>query len=183
VRLAIDAVQTDPDPAKRFLPVQIQDPNFPGRIALGKLTFLDNSVQNGTGTIQLRAMVDENHDATNSPILWPGQFVRPVRLILRTLHNAMLVPNQALQVGQNGPYVFVISMSDMTVQMCPVTLGQRQADKTVVLTGLSPGQTVVTSGQLMLIPGFKVAIDPSAPSSQPASTMPSTLPVEKLAQR
>ena len=118
---------------------------------LGALTFIDNAVQPGAGTVRARATT-ENHDRA----LWAAQFVR-VRLILETLKNAMLVPSSAVQIGQNGPYVFVVK-SDSTLDLRQVKPGQRQeGEMTVITQGVTPGESVVTRGQLQLAPGMKVA--------------------------
>lgn len=116
----------------------------------GDLYFIDNAVQPGAGTVKARA-VTSNPDRA----LWPSQFVR-VRLILDVIKEAMLVPSGAVQIGQNGPYVFVVK-SDSTLDLRPVKSGQRQGDLTVITDGLKVGETVVTSGQLQLAPGAKVA--------------------------
>jgi multidrug efflux system membrane fusion protein len=117
----------------------------------GQLTFIDNAVQPGVGTVRARATTD-NHDRA----LWPAQFVR-VRLILETLQNAMLVPGGAVQIGQNGPYVFVVK-PDSTLDLRQVKPGQKQdGDMAVITEGVKPGEMVVTQGQLQLSPGMKVA--------------------------
>jgi membrane fusion protein, multidrug efflux system len=128
---------------------------------VGELTFIDNTVQPGAGTVRARATT-ENHDRA----LWPAQFVR-VRLILETLKNAMLVPGNAVQIGQNGPYMFVVK-ADSTLDLRQVKPGQRQdGDTTVIINGVKPGEIVVTRGQLQLAPGMKVAAqeDKSSQSS------------------
>jgi multidrug efflux system membrane fusion protein len=128
---------------------------------VGELTFIDNTVQPGAGTVRARATT-ENHDRA----LWPAQFVR-VRLILETLKNAMLVPGNAVQIGQNGPYIFVVK-ADSTLDLRQVKSGQRQdGDTTVIINGVKPGEIVVTRGQLQLAPGMKVAAqeDKSSQSS------------------
>lgn len=118
---------------------------------LGKLTFIDNAVQPGAGTVRARATTDNTDHA-----LWPAQFVN-VRLILDTLKEAMLVPSSAVQVGQNGPYIFVVK-PDSTLDLRPVHPGQKQdGDMTVLKDGVKPNETVVTRGQLQLAPGMKVA--------------------------
>jgi multidrug efflux system membrane fusion protein len=134
-------------------PLQVLTENENDKIppVRGELTFIDNAVQPGVGTVRARATT-ENRDRA----LWPAQFVR-VRLILETLKNAMLVPSNAVQVGQNGPYAFVVK-PDSTLELRQLKPGQRQdADTTVILNGLKPGETVVTRGQLQLAPGMKVA--------------------------
>ncbi len=116
----------------------------------GKLYFIDNAVQAGAGTVRVRGITD-NPDR----LLWPGAFVR-VRLVLDVLQNAQLVPSGAVQIGQKGPFVFVVK-PDSTVDIRPVTAGQRQdGDLTVIREGLQAGETVVVTGQLQLAPGAKV---------------------------
>lgn len=122
----------------------------------GDLTFVDNTVDPTTGTIQLKGTFS-NLDNT----LWPGQFVT-VALTLSELTNAVAVPSQAIQTGQNGEYVFVIK-SDQTVELRPVTIGLDHAGLTEVTDGLHAGETVVTDGQLRLKPGS--AITRTAPPS------------------
>ncbi len=141
----------------------MQTPDNPGREVVGEVTFLDNAVQDGTGTIKLRATVpNENRE------LWPGQFVH-VRLILNTLKDAKLIPAEAVQVGQVGPFVLVIH-ADKTAEQRSITPGQRQGEQIVALNGLKAGEVVVQTGQLMVIPGQPVTIIPAAaPPTQGAS--------------
>jgi membrane fusion protein, multidrug efflux system len=137
-----------------------EDDNVPART--GDLYFIDNAVQPGVGTVKARA-VTPNPDRA----LWPSQFVR-VRLILDILKEAKLVPSGAVQIGQNGPYVFVVK-PDSTLELRPVKPGQRQDDLTVVSDGLKPGETVVVSGQLQLAPGTKVVAQPIETPSDSSS--------------
>jgi multidrug efflux system membrane fusion protein len=133
----------------------------------GELTFLDNSVQDGSGTVKLRATI-----ANADRRLWPGQFVR-VQLVLRTVKNAVLVPSQATQISQQGPYVWVVKNDD-TAELRPVTLGQQQGELVVVETGVRPGERIVTSGQLGIAPGAKVHVQQAAApeGTPPAATQP-----------
>lgn len=131
------------------------DPENSGRA--GELTFLDNSVQNGTGTVNLRATTP-NADRH----FWPGQFVN-VRLILSTARGAVLIPNQAAQISQQGPFVYVIKQ-DNTAELRPVTLGQRQGDNVVVTKGLTDSESVVVTGQLAVHPGAPVRIQTNPPA-------------------
>jgi multidrug efflux system membrane fusion protein len=124
----------------------------------GTLYFIDNAVQAGAGTVKLRG-VTPNPDRA----LWPSQFVK-VRLILDILKGAKLVPNTAVQIGQNGPYLFVVK-SDSTLELRQVKPGQRQNDLTVITDGVQPGEMVVTSGQLQLSPGMKVNPRPDESSN------------------
>jgi multidrug efflux system membrane fusion protein len=126
----------------------------------GSLTFFDNAVQNATGTINLRATV-----ANADHHFWPGEFVN-VRLILSTQANAVLIPSEATQISQKGPFVYVIH-ADNTAELRPVTLGQRQGDDVVATSGVAAGERVVLTGQLTIIPGGQVIVAPP-----PASPMP-----------
>ena len=133
----------------------------------GDLYFIDNAVQPGSGTVKARG-VTPNPDRA----LWPSEFVR-VRFILDMLKNATLVPSQAVQVSQSGPFVFVVK-PDNTVDLRPVKPGQRQeGDLTVVESGVKPDEPVVVTGQLALAPGAKVAPQPyEAQSSSNAQESP-----------
>lgn len=117
----------------------------------GELTFVDNAVDTTTGTIQLKATF-----ANTDSALWPGQFVQ-VTMTLAQVPRAVVVPAQAIQTGQNGDYVFVVN-SDQAVEMRPVKTGQSVGGATVISSGLKPGETVVTDGQLNLVSGRKVSI-------------------------
>jgi len=128
----------------------------------GKIEFLDNAVQNGTGTVNMRATI-----ANRDQHFWPGQFVN-VRLILATQRGAVLVPNQATQISQQGPFVMVVKPDD-TAEVRPVTLGQRQGNEVVVISGVSKDERVIVSGQMLVRPGGKVKI---AASAGPASNQP-----------
>jgi membrane fusion protein, multidrug efflux system len=126
---------------------------------IGRVEFLDNAVQNGTGTVNLRAtMSNPDHH------FWPGQFV-DVKLIVNTEKNAVLIPNEATQVSQRGPFVYVVKDDD-TAELRPIKLGQRQGDQIVVTDGLEPGARVVLAGQMLVRPGGKVRVDPSSPGNQ-----------------
>ena len=119
------------------------------RPAQGGLTFVDNAVDNSTGTIKLKGTF-ENRDRR----LWPGQFVN-VALTLTTQRNAVVMPFSALQAGQQGQYVFVVK-PDLTVESRPVVIARTLDDLAVVAQGVAPGEKVVTDGQLQLIPGTRV---------------------------
>jgi multidrug efflux system membrane fusion protein len=171
--LGLDPIYTDFTVAENDLPlvrkylggpnVKVQTYLPDGSITprLGDLYFIDNAVQPGSGTVKARG-VTPNPDRA----LWPSEFVR-VRFILDTLKNAMLVPSQAVQVSQSGPFVFVVK-SDNTVDLRSVKPGQRQeGDLTVIEGSVKPGETVVVTGQLALSPGGKVAPQPYAAQSPP----------------
>jgi len=88
--------------------------------------------------------------------LWPGQFVNVV-ITLTTERNAVIVPSAALQTGQEGQYVFVVK-PDFTVDLRTVTIARSTGEYTVIARGVSPGEKVVTDGQINLIPGVHVEI-------------------------
>ena len=117
----------------------------------GHLTFLDNTINPNTGTINLKATFD-NADSC----LWPGQFVNVV-LLLGMQPKAVVIPSEAVQMGQQGSFVFVVK-SDLTVESRPITPGARMDHQTVIEKGLSAGEIVVTDGQLKLTPGAKVVL-------------------------
>jgi multidrug efflux system membrane fusion protein len=123
----------------------------------GMLTFMDNSVQSSTGTVKLRATL-ENKDR----YFWPGQFVN-TRLILATKKDAVLVPVQAQQIGQQGPFVYIVK-PDQTAEMRPITPGQRQGDLLVVESGVQSGEKVIVSGQMSVQPGGKVMVTNDKPT-------------------
>ena len=120
----------------------------------GVLTFIDNAVNQATGTIKLKGTFSNTVKK-----LWPGQFVTAV-LTLTSQPNALVVPSQSIQSGQKGQYVFVIK-NDLTVEDRPVNVGMTLNTETVIEKGLQPGEKVVTDGQLRLVPGAKVQIKKS----------------------
>lgn len=124
-------------------------PNDSGAAEQGVISFLDNMVDPTTGTIKLKGTFPNKQRR-----LWPGQFVNVV-LTLTTLPNAVTVPAQAVQTGQEGLFVFVVK-PDRTVVMRSVVTGVTYNGETVVDKGLSGGETVVTDGQLQLTPGSQV---------------------------
>ena len=128
----------------------------------GRVEFLDNAVQNATGTVNLRVTLS-NADRH----FWPGQFVN-VKLVLATEKGAVLVPNQAAQISQQGPFVYVVK-SDDTAELRPVKLGQRQGYNVVIAGGVAPNERVVLAGQMLVRPGGKVRVA-GAPSSAGATS-------------
>lgn len=148
------------------LEVEVTIPEEPGEPIRGKLTFIDNLVDELTGTIKLRATL-----ANPDRRLWPGQFVQ-VRLILRTLVGAVLVPVPAVQTGAAGLFVYVVS-KDSVAEMRTVKVGQDHDDRVVLLEGVAAGETVITNGQLAVMPGGKVKIEEPAPPSPSPGASPS----------
>lgn len=138
--------------------------------ARGTLTFVNNTVDTTTGTIQLKATFENVDNA-----LWPGQFAT-ITMTLRTEANVIVVPSQAIQVGQQGQYVFVVK-PDATVESRPVVVAFANGPITVLRQGVRAGERVVTDGQLRLAPGARVDVKMAgpaapAPSPGPAATSP-----------
>jgi multidrug efflux system membrane fusion protein len=124
-------------------------PKESGAPVAGDLDFVDNAIDVTTGTIQLKGKF-ANVDRT----MWPGQFVDTV-LTLTTQNNAIVIPSQAVQTGQQGQFVFAVK-DDMTVESRNIVTGRTISGETVVDSGLRPGERVVTDGQLRLVPGSKI---------------------------
>jgi len=138
--------------AGRKLPVVATRQDDATQKETGYLSFIDNTVDASTGTIKLKGTF-QNADHR----LWPGEFVR-VTLQLTMQSNAVVVPNQAVQTGQDGPFVYVVNLADKKVEMRPVVTGTRVDQDLVINRGLQPGETIVTEGQLRLAPGSAVQI-------------------------
>ncbi|HMK30778.1 MAG TPA: efflux RND transporter periplasmic adaptor subunit [Terriglobales bacterium] len=146
--------------AARPLAVEAYIPNETKPI-VGKLAFIDNTVDPLTGTIKMKGEYS-NRDHR----LWPGLFTNVV-LTLRTQANALLVPSVAIQTGQAGPFVFVVK-KDNTAEMRPVKVDRIIDNQTVLSSGVQGGERVVIDGQLRLVPGAKVAL--SAPGGTNGAT-------------
>jgi multidrug efflux system membrane fusion protein len=151
--------------AQGTLRTEVRLPDGPDSPRSGELTFLDNVVQDTTGTVKLRATI-MNSDHR----FWPGRFVK-VRLILRIRQAAVLVPAAAPQLSAQGPFVYVVK-DDLTAELRPVTLGQRQGDLVVVEQGVRPGERVVVTGQLGVTPGGKVRAEDYPPAGAPPGASP-----------
>ncbi|MDR3640102.1 MAG: efflux RND transporter periplasmic adaptor subunit [Humidesulfovibrio sp.] len=146
------------------LRVQAAAPGMEDHPEVGSLTFIDNQVEAGTGTVLMKARFDnpEGH-------LWPGQFVT-VGLVLKTVPKAVVVPDRAVQTGPAGTYVFIIK--DGKAEMRTVTVGFRVNQFLVIEHGLSAGETVVVEGHLRLVPGAPVAATPLRETTEPAPAKP-----------
>jgi multidrug efflux system membrane fusion protein len=153
------------------LRVSASFPSDEGRPEIGVLEFVDNAVDRATGTIRLKAVF------TNAERrLWPGQFIN-VALTLTTQQNAVVIPSEAVQVGQEGQHVFVVK-PDKTVEVRPVTIGITNEGEAVIAQGLTAGEQVVKEGQFLLGPGSRIEVKNStavtgagkAEGKRPAST-------------
>lgn len=150
------------------LPVSVIDSRGAAIQETGKLTFIDNNIDASTGTIQLKATF-----ANAQEQLWPGQFVE-VHLRLRTLHGALTVPDEAIQIGPDTSFVYIVR-PDNTAEYRPVTTGPSFAGRTVIAKGVAEGEAVVTEGQLRLTPDARVTI-----RSTKGATNSGTLPSDGL---
>jgi multidrug efflux system membrane fusion protein len=137
--------------AKGKLAVTAQPPNDEDAPATGLINFIDNAVDPTTGQIKVKGTF-----ANTDRRLWPGQYVN-VNVTLSTEPNAIVAPSLAVQTGQQGTYVFVVK-PDKTVELRPVVVERTSDDNSVIKSGLKPGETVVTDGQLRLTPGSRVTI-------------------------
>jgi multidrug efflux system membrane fusion protein len=137
--------------AQRQLDVEAAPPNETAPPAIGRISFVDNQVDQTTGTIRIKATFPNE-----SRRLWPGQFVN-VSVRLSSEANAIVVPSVAVQNGPDGQYVFVVK-TDQTVEMRPVTVARTAGRETVLREGVKIGETVVTDGQLRLVPGSRISV-------------------------
>lgn len=128
---------------------QVQSPNGHLEPIKGDVAYFDNAVDAASNTVTVRASVPNTDD-----VLWPGQYVNVI-VTLRTEPNAVVVPNAALQAGQNGPYVYVVGKGD-TAELRQVTISRSIGGETVVATGVQAGEAVVTGGQLRINNGARV---------------------------
>jgi multidrug efflux system membrane fusion protein len=135
--------------ARGQLAVEVTTPSKPEQIREGTLSFLDNTVSSQAGTVLLRATMP-NADR----YLWPGQYVN-VSLTLQVLKGALVVPNQTVQVGGNGDYLFAVNAGN-TVEQRQVKQGARYRELVIISKGVTAGETVVVEGQLALSQGAKV---------------------------
>ena len=136
--------------AQGSLRVEARLPGDSEAPVVGRIAFVDNAVDASTGMIQLKGTFP-NADRR----LWPGQFVNVVTR-LATDPDAIVVPSVAIQMGQQGSYVFIVK-DDRTVDLRPVVVARTNGAETVVEKGIQEGETVVTDGQLRLVPGSRVS--------------------------
>jgi len=130
--------------------------------AEGRLTFIDNGVDMTTGMFKLKGTF-QNKDRR----LWPGQFV-DVALELSTQKNAVVVPTKAIQIGQQGEYVYVVR-ADSTAELRPVKTAGTYQNLTLVSDGLKTGEHVIVNGQLRVAPNAKVMVQSTLSGTKPAT--------------
>ena len=146
-----DLVRIRQASGKEGLVVRGEIPGDEANPVMGKLSLVDNTVDPATGTVRLKAtFINEDRR------LYPGQFVNVV-LTLGIANQAVVVPTQAVQIGQDKSFVYVVK-ADGTAEMRTVKIGTAMDTMTVVDEGLKPGEQVVTDGQLRIVPGAKVQV-------------------------
>ena len=143
------------------LKVEVHLPDMVDQMVAGQLTFVDNAVQGTTGQVTLRATIP---NAAHQ--FWPGRFVN-IRLVLSTIHSAVLIPASAPQMSAKGSFVYIVK-EDSTAEQRPVSLGQRQGELIVVESGVNAGERVVINGQLGVTPGGKVLVEQPRDAANPA---------------
>jgi membrane fusion protein, multidrug efflux system len=144
-----DKIKRAMDSTKLKLLFSVKD--SPEIVSVADLSFIDNKIDPGTGTIMLKGTVENQNSS-----FWPGQFV-DIYLIVDVIKEAILVPMNSVRYGQDGPYIFVVNDKNES-EIRPVKLGASLADIVAINSGIKKGDKVVTSGQLMLYPGAKVTI-------------------------
>jgi multidrug efflux system membrane fusion protein len=147
------------------LPVTAYDRTGATELAGGKLDTVDNQIDTTTGTVKLRAIFDNEQET-----LFPNQFVN-VKLLVNTLHDADIVPNSAIQRGAPGTFVYVVK-PEKTAAVQKVKLGPSDGQRIAILSGLEPGESVVTDGADRLRDGAKVTIAPAQPAASAAEAPP-----------
>ena len=165
----VDTVKQDPVPERALdeiraaaaagqVTVSVTDRSSGSKHENGRLEFIDNTVDPTTGMITLKASF-----ANDDQALWPGRFVYVVTQT-GVDAGAIVVPTTAVQNSQAGSTVYVLK-ADSTVELRKVTIARTDRDNTLLASGVQGGETVVTDGQLRLLPGVKA--EPRAPSGQP----------------
>jgi multidrug efflux system membrane fusion protein len=131
----------------------------------GAVAFIENTVDPMTGTVMVKAKIDNANEG-----LWPGQFVR-AEIVLGVEPDALSVPSAAVQLGPQGPYIFVIKSGNVA-ETRPISLKRTQGGEAVIGSGLAAGEQVVVDGQLRLVNGAAVAPKPAASEPPKVATPP-----------
>jgi len=153
--------------AKGDVAVSVHQPGVTGKPLEGRIAYIENMLDAGSGTLGVKAVVVNAEER-----LLPGEFVQ-VRAVLRTDPEALVVPEQAVQLGQSGPFAYVVK-DDATVEARRLTIDRTVDGASVVAKGLAAGEKVVTDGQLRLFPGASVTVGKPAEAgaATPAGTTP-----------
>jgi multidrug efflux system membrane fusion protein len=130
----------------------------------GAIAFIENTVDPLTGTVTAKARIGNANEG-----LWPGQFIK-VEIVLGIEPEAIAVPAPAIQLGPQGPYLFVVK--DGVAELRQVVIKRSQSGEAVIAKGIEPGEQVVVDGQLRLVNGANVTIRPAAPETPSTATAP-----------
>lgn len=149
--------------ANKKLPVEVYDRQQNKRLATGSLLTIDNQINQNTGTVKLRAIFDNKNN-----VLFPNQFVN-VKLLLKTLHNAIIIPTAAIQHSNTGDYVFMIN-ANHTVSIKQITTGVVSGENTVIHQGVKRGDSVVIEGADKLRDRSSVMVSYAAQTNTPLKT-------------
>jgi membrane fusion protein, multidrug efflux system len=149
--------------ARGNVSISAEPPNDAAAVSVGRLAFVDNAIDQTTGTIRAKGSF-----ANGDHRLWPGQFVN-VTMTLGTDRDAIVVPSPAVQTGPDGPYVFVIK-GDQTADLRTVQVGRVAGTETIITGGLETNETVVTDGQLRLTPGARVSVKNATANTEKAGS-------------
>ncbi len=133
------------------LDVEVFSPDNSDLKATAKLFFIDNAIDSQTGTVLMRAIMQNPQRK-----FWPGQFVQ-VRVLLRSMPNSVLVPHGAIQISQDGTFLYVVDDKSQAEKRV-VEVGQRHGKDVVIKSGVRAGEEVITTGTIMLAPGMKVQV-------------------------
>jgi membrane fusion protein, multidrug efflux system len=142
------------------LAVDAKPPTDDGVSSHGQITFVDNNVDQTTGTIRIKATFPNNDRR-----LWPGQFVNVIVALTKD-PTAVVVPTAAVQVGQQGQYAYVVK-PDKSVEYRPLVVERTSGLETIIKSGLKPAETVVTDGHLRIVQGSHVSIKGDESQVQP----------------
>jgi multidrug efflux system membrane fusion protein len=148
-------------------PVTVTAMSRDGQVELdhGIVALIDNQIDQSTGTIRIKARFPNTHNT-----LWPGEFVM-MRMLVKTERNALTIPSSAVQRGPDGAFTFVVK-ADSTAEVRPITLGDEIDGATLVISGLQPGELVVTSNQFRVQPGSHLALSKPAQAAGAAAKSP-----------
>jgi len=133
------------------LDVEVSSPDNPRLKSTAKLFFIDNAIDSQTGTVLMRAIM-QNPERK----FWPGQFVQ-VRVLLRSIPNSVLVPHGAIQISQDGTFLYVVNAQNQAEKRV-VQMGQRYGKDVAIESGVNAGESIITTGMIMLAPGMKVQV-------------------------
>ncbi|HSI85575.1 MAG: efflux RND transporter periplasmic adaptor subunit [Candidatus Methylacidiphilales bacterium] len=167
--------------SKKPLEVEVSFPDNPQLKRTGELVLIDNAVKMETGTVKLRAQLP-NDDS----LFWPQQFVH-TKLTLETISGAVIIPAEAVQIGQQGAFVFVVKddaeKKGKAAELRPVKVGQLYDKMIHIKEGVKEGEEVIVTGQFGIAPGGAVNPHPYDPANPAATPAPAPAAAQKDAPK